>query len=82
MKVVKNPPADTYGPVREGGSYAARPSRTRRQNPIPTDGEVHVLHVQGNVYMLVGAGGNITVQVGDMGVLMVDTGLAQTRRTR
>ncbi len=28
--------------------------------------------------MLVGAGGNITVQVGDMGVLIVDTGLAQT----
>jgi glyoxylase-like metal-dependent hydrolase (beta-lactamase superfamily II) len=28
--------------------------------------------------MLAGAGGNITVQVGDMGVLLVDTGLAQT----
>ena len=27
--------------------------------------------------MLVGAGGNITVQVGSMGVLLVDTGLAQ-----
>jgi len=35
--------------------------------------EVHVLHVQGNVYMLVGAGGNITVQIGDDGVLLVDT---------
>ena len=32
--------------------------------------------VQGNVYMLVGAGGNITVQVGKEGVLLVDTGLA------
>ena len=48
------------------------------QNPNPTDGEVHVLPVQGNVYMLVGAGGNITIQVGSMGVLIVDTGLAQT----
>ncbi len=40
--------------------------------------EVHVLHVQGNVYMLVGAGGNITMQVGNDGVLLVDTGLAGT----
>jgi glyoxylase-like metal-dependent hydrolase (beta-lactamase superfamily II) len=38
---------------------------------------VHVLHVQGNVYMLVGAGGNITFQVASDGVLLVDTGLAQ-----
>jgi glyoxylase-like metal-dependent hydrolase (beta-lactamase superfamily II) len=40
------------------------------------DGEVHTQHVQGNVYMLSGAGGNITVQVGKEGVLVVDTGLA------
>jgi cyclase len=39
--------------------------------------EVHVLHVQGNVYMLVGAGGNITVQAGDEGVLLVDTSYEQ-----
>ena len=39
--------------------------------------EVHLLHVQGNVYMLVGAGGNITVQVGDEGVLLVDTSYEQ-----
>src|SRR5580693_7764901 len=38
--------------------------------------EVHVLPVQGNVYMLVGAGGNITLQVGNEGVLLVDSGLA------
>ena len=35
-----------------------------------------MLPVQGNIYMLVGAGGNITVQVGNDGVLVVDTGLA------
>jgi len=39
--------------------------------------EVHVLHVQGNVYMLVGAGGNVAVQVGRDGILMVDTGTAE-----
>jgi cyclase len=35
------------------------------------------LQVQGNVYMLGGAGGNVAVQIGDDGVLLVDTGLAQ-----
>jgi cyclase len=42
----------------------------------PAPGDVEILPVQGNVYMLAGAGGNITVQVGDQGVLMVDTGVA------
>ena len=37
------------------------------------DVEVQWLHVQGNIYMLVGAGGNITLSVGDDGVLVVDT---------
>jgi glyoxylase-like metal-dependent hydrolase (beta-lactamase superfamily II) len=39
--------------------------------------KINVLHVQGNVYMLVGATGNIGVQIGNDGVLMVDTGSAQ-----
>src|SRR5260370_3697070 len=39
-------------------------------------GEVHVLLVQGDIFMLVGAGGNITVQAGDDGILLVDTGFA------
>jgi cyclase len=38
---------------------------------------INVLHVQGNVYMLVGATGNIAVQISKDGVLMVDTGTAQ-----
>ncbi|MDC1436819.1 MBL fold metallo-hydrolase [Gammaproteobacteria bacterium] len=37
------------------------------------DIEIQVLHVRGNIYMLVGAGGNITLQAGDQGVLIVDT---------
>ena len=40
-------------------------------------GDLDVLHVQGNVYVIAGAGGNIAVQIGDMGVVVVDTGLAQ-----
>ena len=38
-------------------------------------GGVELLPVQGNVYMLAGDGGNITLQVGNDGVLIVDTGL-------
>jgi cyclase len=37
---------------------------------------VNILKAQGNVYMLVGAGGNVTIQVGSEGVLMVDTQFA------
>ncbi len=48
------------------------------QAPNTANVEVHLQHVQGNVWMLVGAGGNITVQVGDDGVLVVDAGLAGT----
>ena len=47
---------------------------SRAVNPDPNDGEIHVLKVQGNVYMLVGDGGNIAVQVGDQGALLVDSG--------
>jgi glyoxylase-like metal-dependent hydrolase (beta-lactamase superfamily II) len=39
--------------------------------------EVKLQKAQGNVYMLVGAGGNVTVQIGDDGVLVVDTQFEQ-----
>jgi cyclase len=42
-----------------------------------TSGDIQTLKVQGNVYLLTGAGGNIAVQVGDAGVLVVDTGVAE-----
>jgi cyclase len=50
------------------------------QNQRVDNVEVHVLPVQGNIYMLVGAGGaggNVTVQAGPDGVLLVDTSLEQ-----
>src|SRR6516164_8282173 len=58
------------------------PSRAAAQglglrDGIPQDGAVHILHVRGAIYMLVGAGGNITVSVGEDGVLMVDTGTVE-----
>lgn len=41
------------------------------------EAEVHVLPVQGNVYMLVSPLGNTVLQVGDDGVLLVDTQTAE-----
>ena len=41
-----------------------------------SSGDLQVLKVQGNVYLIFGAGGNIAVQTGETGVLVVDTGLA------
>src|SRR4030095_13175884 len=42
----------------------------------PRDGQVHVMPVQRNIYMLIADGSNITASVGPEGVLMVDTGSA------
>ena len=39
--------------------------------------DIHVLPVQGNVYMLVGAGGNIAASIGPDGILLVDAGTSQ-----
>jgi glyoxylase-like metal-dependent hydrolase (beta-lactamase superfamily II) len=43
----------------------------------PRDGQVHVMPVQGNVYMLVADGTNIAVSVGPEGVALVNSGSAQ-----
>src|SRR5271154_2764047 len=42
----------------------------------PDDVQLTMAPVQGNVYVLMGDGGNITVQVGKDGVMLVDTGFA------
>jgi len=53
-------------------AYALTPGASAQS----TGGDIQVLKVQGNVYMLAGPGGNTTVQVGDAGVLVVDTQVA------
>lgn len=40
------------------------------------DAALEILPVQGNIYLISGAGGNITLQLGESGVLVVDTGSA------
>ena len=42
-----------------------------------SDDGIEVVHVRGPIYLLVGAGGNITVSAGPDGVLLVDSGAAQ-----
>ncbi len=59
-----------------GKARAQQVSRSVGAAPDYSQAEVHILPVQGNIYMLVGAGGNITVQAGNDGVLLVDTGVA------
>jgi hypothetical protein len=52
-----------------------RPNETSKAvDPEPRDGEIHVLPIRENVYMLVGDGGNIVVQTGDQGAFVVDSG--------
>src|SRR5690606_18131816 len=60
--------------------------RDRRVAPQPAvipppaaraDG-IRSMHVKGNVWAIFGAGGNVTVQIGDEGVLVVDTGSRET----
>jgi len=69
----------------EAGSVST--SSNRSDNPAPrpqpaappASDEIKTFHVQGNVYMLVGAGANVAVQIGDEGVLVVDTGAKPMR---
>jgi glyoxylase-like metal-dependent hydrolase (beta-lactamase superfamily II) len=42
--------------------------------PALTVDGLEILPVQGNVYMIVGAGANVAVQIGDEGVFIVDSG--------
>ena len=46
------------------------------QQSRPAAQDVEILPVHGSIYMIAGAGGNITASVGRDGVLLVDTGLA------
>jgi cyclase len=60
------------------------PALPRAQRPALLGGQgeagpkgpaLQVVHVQGKVHMIVGDGANVVVQVGDEGVLVIDTGL-------
>jgi cyclase len=49
-----------------------------QQNPARTQtNDIEILPVHGRIYMLVGAGANITLSIGKDGVLIVDSGTAE-----
>jgi glyoxylase-like metal-dependent hydrolase (beta-lactamase superfamily II) len=52
-------------------------SQPPTQPAPPAPAGIHVQRVRGNIFMLSGAGGNITVDAGSEGVLLVDTGLSE-----
>ncbi len=57
-----------------GAKAPERTAGTATRKPVAApDNDVHALHVQGNVWMLTGGGVNAAVQIGDEGVLVVDT---------
>jgi len=66
--------------IRVAGARQSNARRSSGERPMETDNgasaALHVLPVQGNVYMLVGDGANVAVQVGEDGVLLVDAGTA------
>jgi cyclase len=48
--------------------------KAKAPNPAPAQQALEIMHVQGNVHVLAGAGALITVQVGEDGLLLVDSG--------
>jgi glyoxylase-like metal-dependent hydrolase (beta-lactamase superfamily II) len=58
-------------------SRSANDAAKRIADESPKDGEVHVLPLQGNVYVLIADGTNVTVSMGPEGVMLVNTGSAQ-----
>jgi glyoxylase-like metal-dependent hydrolase (beta-lactamase superfamily II) len=50
--------------------------KKRIADQSPRDGQVHVMPVQGNVYLLIADGTNVAASVGADGVLVVNTGTA------
>src|ERR1700734_4558117 len=64
------------------GIFAMAAVAHAQKNQFPWDdysveGDLTTIHVQGNVYMIHGLGGNVAVQIGDTGVLIANTGLEQ-----
>jgi cyclase len=65
----------------ESTRIAERADAQPKRAPDYTNAEPEILHVNRNVYMVTGAGGNIALSVGGDGVVMVDSGVgAMTKK--
>jgi cyclase len=72
-------PFDGTSPARASYSASDKDARSGMDRAERTVDGIETYHVQGNVYMLIGAGANVAVQTGPDGVLVVDTGNAAKR---
>jgi glyoxylase-like metal-dependent hydrolase (beta-lactamase superfamily II) len=74
--------AEMYPEYRNNMVKISAPSRPENSSRPPQGvrDNIAVMPVQGGVSMIVGAGGNIAAQVGDQGVLLVDSGAASMTR--
>jgi len=59
-----------------GGGIFAAPALAA-QEPQADNSKLHIFHVQGNVYALIEPTNNITVQIGEDYIIVVDTGVAE-----
>jgi len=66
-----------YPEYRANMNHTPRPAEVGPTAPGASPAEIHVQHVRGNIYMLSGADGNITISAGPDGVLLVDTGVKE-----
>jgi cyclase len=57
-------------------AQSSRPAQSASRPGQPSTGEVRVTKVRSNIYMLTGAGSNITVMPFEQGAVVVDTGTA------
>ena len=64
--------------LRQPGNDAVRPPAAPLESQRPRNTGIRSMHVQGQVWVVMGGGANVTVQVGSEGVLVVDTGLEQS----
>ena len=62
------------------GLAAIASMNAQQPQASPAAAALETLQVRHNVYAIFGAGGNVTVQIGDEGVLLVDSGLAASGR--
>lgn len=78
--VVSGPPASAQQSATDlliQGRSMEQPQPSARKIALPAGNPLEVLHVYGNVYMIAGGPSNVAVQIGDEGVLLVDSATAE-----
>ncbi len=61
-------------------AHHGAPSLLAQQHPSTTIGALETIQIRPNVYVVFGAGANVTVHVGDDGLILVDSGSSDTSK--